>query len=127
MQRIIVAHHSHELANNLKDALENEWEIHVCTDSYPVADMLHYLKPDALVIDLNLHPKDGLTVLDENRLNLPPVILAMTNLVSPYILNTAEALGIGCVVRIPCSTAYIKEQLRELIDNTQGGHYGYHL
>lgn len=127
MQKLILAHHSNILTNDLKEALQNEWELHICNDSYPVADMLKYLEPDAMIIDLNLRPKNGLTILMENQQRLPPAILATTDFINPYILQAAEALGIGCILRVPCSTTYIMKQLQELVGNAQGGYNGNHI
>ena len=49
MQKLIVAHSSDVLVSDLKKASHNEWELHVCNNSYPVANMLKYLNPDAMV------------------------------------------------------------------------------
>lgn len=127
MQKLIIAHHSDVLVDSLEDVLHNEWEIHTCTTSYPVADMLQYIKPDALVIDLNIRPKDGLTLLAESSCTLPRYILAITNYASPPILHKAETLGVSSVITIPCSTNYIKKLLHEIIDDAEGESHGHSL
>ena len=114
MRKLLIAQHSEALINSLKNILQEEWELHICTDSYPVVDMLQYIKPEAMVLDLNLQPKDGLTILKECQPITPPVVLATTNLLTPSISATAESLGVGCLIRIPFYPDYVKEQLDKM-------------
>lgn len=117
MRKLLVAQHSETMADHLQRALQDEWEVHVCIDSYPVIDMLQYMRPEAMVLDLNLGPKDGITVLEEGRSFLPPVIVATSNYVDDQISEKVEQLGVGVLVRIPFRTEYIKEQLNHLARN----------
>lgn len=114
MRKLLVAQRSETTIDSLKKALNNEWEIHATMDSYPVLDMLQYIKPEGMVIDLTLTPKNGLEVLDEAKPFLPPAIIATTDIVNEQIQGEAERLGVGCLVRIPFRTEYIKERLDEL-------------
>ena len=114
MPKLLIADHLEDRQEALKKVMDTEWEIHTCLDSYPVVDTMRYLKPEAMVIDLNLIPQNGLSVLKESFPELPPVILALTNLISPYIVKTAESLGVGMLVRVPCKIDFVKEQLEDM-------------
>lgn len=114
MQKLLIAERSDAYTGSLEKSLQAEWEVHVCTDSYPVIDTMKYINPDAMIINLNLAPKDGITVLQEAYPELPPVVLALSNFISPYILQTAESLGVGCVMRIPCKTDYIADRIKDM-------------
>lgn len=114
MQKVLIAEHSESLATSLEKTLQTEWEVHICTNSYPMIDLLQYLQPEALVLDLNLQPKDGLSLLTEASSFLPPAIVATTNIVNEQIAEEAKLRGVGCLVRIPCSTEYVKDQLSSL-------------
>lgn len=114
MRKLLIAQRSETAINSLARALENEWEIHAAMDSYPVVDMLQYIKPEGMVIDLTLTPKNGLEVLDEAKPFIPPTVIATTDIVNEHIQEEAERLGVGCLVRIPYQTEYIKERLEEL-------------
>lgn len=116
MRKLLIVQHSQAMVEYLTNTLQDEWEIHAAMDSYPVIDMLQYLKPDGIVLDLNLQPKDGLSVLDEAKPFLPPVIVATTDIINDYIIGEAERLGVGCLVRTPFLSAYIKDCLTELSD-----------
>lgn len=114
MPKLLIADHSELRSDRLKEALQTEWEIHTCTDSYPVIDTMRYINPDAMIVDLNIGPQNGLSVLQEGFPDLPPVILALTNFISPYVAQTAESLGVGSLMRIPCKIDHIKERLTDM-------------
>lgn len=114
MRKLLIAQHSETLVECLDHTLQAEWEIHACMDSYPVIDMLQYIKPEAVVMDLNLHPKDGLTVLEEAKHLLPSAIIATSNVINDEIIDEAERLGVGSLVCVPFTAEYIKEQLAAL-------------
>ncbi len=114
MRKLLIAEHSDILIKKLETSLYDSWDIHFCTDTYPVFDLLQYLKPDAMVIDLGLPPKGGLAILEECQSIKPPIILATTDILSPSIISTSENLSVNCLVRLPYSSDYIKQQLEEL-------------
>ena len=114
MRKLLIAEHSDVLIKGLKTSLYDSWDIHFCTDTYPVFDLLQYLKPEAMVIDLGLPPKGGLTILEECQSIRPPIILATTNILTPSIISASEVLNVDCLVRLPYSSGYIKQQLEEL-------------
>lgn len=114
MPKLLIADHSEIRSDSLKEALDTNWEIHICADSYPVIDTMKYINPDALIIDLNIEPQNGLSILEEGFPDLPPVILALTSFKSPYIADTAESLGVGDLIQTPCETDLIKARLLDM-------------
>ncbi len=117
MRKLLIAQHSETIVDHLQRTLHDEWEIHVCVDSYPVIDMIQYIRPEAMILDLNLGPKDGIQILKEGQSFLPPLIVATSNYVDDEILEAVEKLGVGALVRVPFRTEYIKEQLNHLVRN----------
>lgn len=59
MQRLLIA----ETTKGLTDLLDEEWEIHICSNGYEAADMLKYLQPAATIIDNSLLQSQGLDFL----------------------------------------------------------------
>lgn len=116
MRKLLIAEHSEILIKSLETSLHDSWDIHFCTDSYPVIDLLQFLKPEAMVINLGLPPKGGLTILEECKSIKPPIILATTNILTPPIISTSKSLCVDCLVCLPYSSDYIKQQLEELYD-----------
>ena len=114
MRKLLLAEHSEEIINGLESELKVQWNLSICTDGCATLDMLQYLDPDAMIIDLNLPQKDGLTVLEESFPVLPPVILALTNFTSSYIEQTLADLGVGYVMQKPCSVSRIKYRIADM-------------
>ena len=69
---------------------------------------------DALVLDLFLWDTDGLSVLQALQNRLPPVVLALTAFYSPYVLQAAEELGVGYVLRYPFAPGALLERLEDM-------------
>lgn len=117
MRKLLIAQHSSTMADHLQRELQGDWNITVCTDSRPVVDMMQYMRPEAMILDLNLAPKDGIAVLEEGKPYLPPIIVATSNYIDDQVIETVERLGVGALVRIPFRMEYIREQLDHLVKN----------
>lgn len=114
MRKLLVVENGESELRALVQALGKDWDVHAVAGGEHVAAAVRHLAPEAMVIDLNIGPQNGVCVLEECFPVLPPVILALTNFVSPYILAKLESLGVGEVVRIPCSAEYIRETLDDM-------------
>ena len=69
---------------------------------------------DGLVLDLFLPDTDGLSLLQALNDRLPPVVLALTAFYSPYVLQAAEALGVGYVLRYPFAPHIFYDRLEDM-------------
>ena len=69
---------------------------------------------DGLVLDLFLPGTDGLTLLEQVRDRLPPVVLVLTRLITPYVLQAVESLCGGYLLRVPCSGREITHRLEDM-------------
>lgn len=119
MQTLLIAESSDTFARELEATLQDQWSLQICMDGYAAEDILKDLTPDALLINLRLNEKDGLSVLEECFPILPPVILALTDLQSKYIVQTAESLGVGYMMQLPCQTEKIKARLADMFAASQ--------
>ena len=119
MHTLLIAESSDTYAGELEATLQDQWSLQICMDGYAAEDALKHFTPDALLIDLRLNGKDGLSVLEECFPVLPPVILALTDLQSKYIVQTAESLGVGYMMQVPCSADRIKERLADMFAASQ--------
>lgn len=120
MRKLLIAQHSQTMVDHLQHALHDEWEIHICMDSYPIIDIMEYMKPEAMILDLNLSPKDGISVLKESQPFLPSAVIATSNYVDKHVAETVASLGVGALVRIPFRMEYLKEQLDLLMERCEG-------
>ena len=100
MRRLLIADTSEAYTEALQDILQNEFELMLCHDGETALEILHAFRPDALVLNLMLPYKDGLTVLQESR-HRPQVILAFSTFINEYIQQVAQSLGIQYLMLLP--------------------------
>ncbi len=113
MKRLLIADSSEPFAAALEEALSAEFDIRICGDGETALELLLSFQPDFLVINLQLPYKDGLTVLQEAAFH-PSIILATTSYLSPYVEQTAAALGVGYTMVTPAVNA-LRVRLMDMI------------
>lgn len=69
---------------------------------------------DALILDLSTAGADGLAFLTRNRALLPAVVLVLSHLISPHVLQQLSQLNVGAVIRIPCTVNEVVRVLEDL-------------
>ncbi len=114
MKKVLIATHSDIYSTEIKEELEESWEIHICSDAYLVADTVKYLQPEAMVLGLNMPHKDGLAILEECFPNIPPATIAISPLVNDYIAQTCASLGVRYLMPIPYKADEIKHRLEDI-------------
>lgn len=114
MRKLLLAEQSEEIVKGLERELKDQWSLSICTDGCSTLEALQALEPEAMIIDLSLPQKDGLTVLEESFPVLPPVILALTNFTSNYIEQTLADLGVGYVMQKPCAISQITHRITDM-------------
>ena len=100
MLKLLIADGSEPYTDALEAIFKNEFDLRICRDGESALENLLSFQPDALVINLSLPYKDGLTVLQESA-HRPRVILAITPFVSPYVEQLAVDLGIQYITIMP--------------------------
>ncbi len=104
MRKLLIADSSEPFTNALKNAFRGEFDIRICQDGKTALELLASFCPDALILNLMLPFKDGLTVLQETAY-VPPAVLALTNYSSDYIVRAAAQLGVDYILTMPCVNA----------------------
>ena len=116
MLKLLLVDMSEEFTNAVQKVLDNEFEIKVCHDGETALELLHYFKPDVLVILLLLPFKDGLTVLQESTYR-PQVIMAIAHYLPPYAEKRAVDLGVQYLLFSP-TVKTLRVRLMDLIAET---------
>lgn len=116
MQKLLLVDNSEPFTAALEEVLRGEFEIMTCQDGDSALACLLSFRPDALILNLMLPRKDGLTLLQESAY-IPPVVLGITSYVNTYIERTAAALGVGYILISPCINA-VCVRLSDLIYQT---------
>ena len=109
MRKLLFIMQTSDLLPPLTDTYDVTWCPHARQ-----AEALLEQNFDALVLDLFLWDTDGLSVLQALQNQLPPVVLALTAFYSPYVLQAAEELGVGYVLRYPFAPGALLERLEDM-------------
>ena len=112
--KLLIAVRSEVVTNALKASLSMH-DIHTCKTGADALAMLETLQPEILIFDYSPPGMDGSTLLRRSR-HKPKYILALTNLVTPTVLQAAADAGVQCIVLIPCTIRHITERLNTLIE-----------
>ena len=113
MEKILLILESEDTRELLSRGLSG-YEIATCEacDAYVV---LSRFRPDALVLDLSLPGTNGLTLMENCREVLPPVVLPLAVHVDDFVWMKAIRLGAGFVISKPCAISYIVNCLTEML------------
>lgn len=117
LRKLLIAENSEAFRYALEKTFENEFEIRTCQDGRAALELLSTYRPDALILNLMLSYKDGLTVLQEADC-LPPVILGITHFMNDYIAQRAIELGVGYLLITPCLSA-VRARLMDLLEKSR--------
>ena len=112
--KLLIAVKSETITELLASSL-SQYDIHTCNTGTDALAMLQTHRPDALILDLTLPVIDGLTVLRKASFR-PNVILALTKLATPAVLQAAADAGVQAMILIPCTIRHIIEHLNALIE-----------
>lgn len=102
MQRVLIAQRAGAFSRSLAEALQERFEVHICSRGDTALELLEALRPDILIIDLMLPCPDGLMVL-KTAAYTPPRILALTSILNTSVLQAAQDAGISELLTLPCT------------------------
>ena len=115
---VFIADSAEDFCTGLTAALQRTGGFHVvgaAQDGEQAIRAILEKKPDALIPDLMLPKKDGISVLKAIAdMEHPPAILATSAFVSTYVSAAAANLGVRYLVQKPCDLAALTNQLEEI-------------
>lgn len=115
MLKLLIADSNEDFRLALLDALQGRYHVLSCRTGNEAFALLCQEVPDIFVLDLMLPELDGITLLERSAAaGICPMVLASTPLLSDYVLETAERLGIGYLVRKPCDVQAIAARVNDL-------------
>jgi DNA-binding response OmpR family regulator len=115
--KLLLADMSQEFTDAVEKTLHNEFEMQICHDGETALELLHYFKPDVLIIHILLPFKDGLTVLQEST-HKPQFIMAIAHFLPPYAEKRALELGVQYLLFSP-TVQTLRVRLMDLIAESQ--------
>ena len=115
---VIIADTAEEFSSSLVNALQRAdgfQVLGVANDGEQALRMVTERKPDALVLDLMLSKKDGISVLKAlSLLDHKPAILVTACFASNYMVSAMANLGVKYLMLKPCDMTAIVERLEEI-------------
>lgn len=112
---MMIVDNSEDFRLALENVLSDAYIIHHFGNGRQALDFALKNAPDVIILDLMLTEVDGVTFLHELRnAELRPIVLAVTRFFNDYILESAQELGIGYIIRKPCTPAAVSQRVRDL-------------
>lgn len=101
---LVIADDHPLLRKGLRSVIEEDHELHIlgeAADGDAALALIDTLRPDVIVLDLDMPKRDGFSVVREmGARNLPGAVIVLTMHGEPDLLNEALALGIsGYVIK----------------------------
>lgn len=119
--KVLIADSSDTFSSLLREALaaaEGFEVVGTAADGELALQMLEKYQPDAMVLDLMLAKRDGISVMKEAAaMERRPKILVTTSFATDYVVNTAAALGAQYLMLKPCDMTALVERLEEIRDS----------
>lgn len=115
VRKLLIAEGTEEFRLALADALKGKYYVRSCREGNEAKELLHSFGPDILVLDLMLPGLDGISLLEQTAdAGIRPMVLATTRLMSDYVVDSLERLGVGYVMLKPCDLKSTVDRITDL-------------
>ena len=115
MWKLLIADFNEDYRIALTAALKDSYHVLSCRTGTEAWTLLNQENPEIFILDLMLPELDGLTLLERANANgLHPMVLAITPIISSYVYNCTQRLGIEYVIRKPCEIDAIVSRIKDL-------------
>lgn len=115
MKHLLLVEPSEVFRSALVHLLDKKYRLTACGNGETALELLRELRPDILLIDLELPGLEGLEVLRLGSGHMPQIILALTGFISPYVQQRAKDLGISYIMRTPCRADAVAFRVTDLV------------
>lgn len=100
--------------------LGKAYDIKTAADGKRTLRLLRSLRPDLLVLELQLSGLDGLSVLRQACVEgIRPRVLVLTTMLSDYVIENLQQLQVDYVMLKPCDMAATQARLAELAERAR--------
>lgn len=118
MPKLLIADYNEDFRLALAQALREQFQVQSCGTGTEALEILRREFFDVLVLDLMLPEIDGLTLLEQIcDLGIFPRVLAFDPLLSPYVQDSLQRLGVSYGMRKPCELAAVTRRIIDLCQN----------
>lgn len=115
MLTLLIADCNEAFRLSLAEEMQTRFRVLSCAGGKKALTLLRQEKPELLVLDLTLPEMDGIALLETIAAEgLQPQILCVSSMLTPYVLEALEQLGIRYLMRKPCSLQAVAARLTDL-------------
>lgn len=112
---LLIADSSDEFRTALSDILQNQFQIRSCKTGREVLSCALKKPPQVLLLDLMLPELDGFSLLSAlHEANIFPAVIAVTQLISDYIICRITQLKVSYLLVKPCDIASAAQRVLEI-------------
>ena len=116
--KVLIADGETETLTDISKALAGLYHVRIAREGHEALSMLRSFLPDVLVLDMLLPGLDGISLLQKAaEFDLHPVVLATTRMLSDYISQTLQKMGVGYVMVKPCDAGAVAARISDLSQN----------
>lgn len=113
--KLLIAEGTEDFRIALADTLRGAYTLRECSDGIQALHLMQTFCPDVVVLDLMLPGLDGITLLQRAvEAELHPMVLATTRFHNDYVIESAQALGVGYIMVKPCELRATVARLADL-------------
>ena len=114
MLKLLIIESCGNFADSLTSALSHSYQIRRCDQPNLAASVIQTYRPDCLIINLSLKGTDGLHILQQSSYT-PPAVLAITSVITPFILQSAKECGVSLILQLPCTADTVSRHLANMV------------
>lgn len=113
--KLLIADGTEDFRIALADMLRGAYTVRESREGPETLELMKTFQPDVVVLDMMLPGLDGITLLQRAvEAGLHPMVLATTRLNSDYVVDSAQALGVGYIMVKPCELRATVARLADL-------------
>lgn len=112
---LLIADSNEDFRMALAGVLQAHYQVFCCGSGKDALTLLRREQPEVLVMDPTLPETDGLTLLETLIAEeIRPMVLIVSRFLTPYLLESAERLGVGYLMCKPCEISAVAGRVRDL-------------
>ncbi len=116
--KVLIADGETETLTDISKTLAGLYHVRIAREGHEALSMMRSFMPDVLVLDMLLPGLDGISLLQKAaEFDLHPVVLATTRMLSDYISQTLQKMGVGYVMVKPCDAGAVAARISDLSQN----------
>ena len=120
MHKIVIAIGSDDFSVALENQLHTDFSVIRCFDGSTASELLQVLRPDILLVDLNLPVIDGSSLLLSAK-QLPPFIIVTTTYDGEHLYQLASSVKLDRIFKMPTDVDNIIAAIRQYAGQNPAG------